>query len=74
MLEIHILHIDFNYSNRLETIPPFPLQELQRFDLYFSAAVQMLIILRHLISLLKIPATFPCSDNPIFTYTFRFPL
>jgi len=51
MLEIHILHIDFNYSNRLETIPPFPLQELQRFDLYFSAAVQMLIILRHPISL-----------------------
>jgi len=43
MLEIHILHIDFDCSNRLETIPPFPLQELHRFDLYFSALIQRLI-------------------------------
>lgn len=33
---------------RLETIPPFPLQELLRCDLYFSAPVQTLIILRRL--------------------------
>ncbi|HCO27855.1 MAG TPA: hypothetical protein DIT54_00010 [Lachnospiraceae bacterium] len=39
-------------------IPPFPLQELHRFDHYFSALVWLLIILRQPIILSNYPIPF----------------
>ena len=60
-----------NLLKRLEAIPPSPLQRLLRFDLYFSAPVQTLIILRRLSYQFDNSDTFPCSNNPIFAYTLR---
>ena len=52
--------------NRLEAIPLFPLQKLHWFDLYFSAPVRLLIVLRQPIQ--YEPDTFPRSDNSIFAF------
>ena len=48
---------------RLVAIPPFPLQELHRFDHCFSAAVHLLIFFVRFF--LAKAAAFPRSDNSI---------
>ena len=55
---------------RLVAIPPFPLQELHRFDHCFSAAVHLLIFFVRFF--LAKAAAFPRSDNSIFTIPLGF--
>ena len=61
-------HRSLYINNRLVAIPLPPLRGPRQFDHYFSASAGLLIVLRQAIRIYE-PDTFPCSNNPICTYT-----
>ena len=61
----------YRFLKRLEAIPPFPLQELLWFDLYFSAPIRLLIVLRQSITLASYLIPFLVPMIFIHPYTLR---